>query len=193
MTEYEPRGYLRLTRRPEAKLSEESEEYANLYLTASRWGYRLLRKTIREDVEYFLMKHSLSVLTFRGDDSGDADGADLFFSWSPVDLDDINHLEATMADFFEDIREECGVDGQFDCNFIPDDGQSDTISLVCYPNSQVVFRLELSYSDDMADPVYEDPAAGDDFDGLGVAPAVSEAQPGQAAEHRDDEDDWARI
>ena len=186
MTEYEPRGYLQLTRREDAKLSEESEDYANLYIVSSRWGYKLVRRTIQEDAMGVLMLGSLG-LAFAEWEPGDPDKADLVFSSPTVTLDDINHLETALQDFFEELRSEYGIDGQFDFNFLPDDPTADTIALVWFPDSRAVSRVDLPNAPRLEDPIHPDQAAEAVFEGL-------ETPMGSSGENPSGEDpDWMKI
>lgn len=185
MNEYEPRGYLQLTRREDAKLSEESENYANLYFVSSRWGYKLVRRTIQEDAMGALMLGSLGLVF--PDGPGDPDKADLVFSLPTVTLDDINHLENALPDFFEDILSEYGIEGQMDFNFLPDDPGADTVGLVWAPGSRAVARVDLSNAHRLPDPIHPDQANEAVFEGL-AAPEGPRTD-----DHQGEDPDWMKI
>jgi len=185
MAEYEPRGYLQLTRREDAKLSEESEDYANLYIVSSRWGYKLVRRTIQEDSMGPLMLGSLG-LTYAEFEPGDPDKADLVFPLPTVTLEDINHLEQALPEFFEEIRS-YGIDGQMDFNFIPDDPTADTVGLVWTPSSEVVLRVDLSDAFRPSDPIHPDQANEAVFEGLAAPEEPSANSP------EGEDPDWMKF
>jgi len=215
MTDYTPRGYLKLSRREEAFPTPEPGEWEDLHQLAFKLGYKVRRATVREDAEIPMLKHSSTVipLEFPASNRGTEHSDEMSFRFPSVDLEDIDDLERGLPDFFQELQE-LGIEAEMDFDFIPvTDGQGQ-ISLVWFPGSSAITRADFPYHSDGATQDLEAPLSTDEpirraedgtalvssswLDSLTIDPEQSDtfeelgtisAPPLDGI----DDDDWARI